>query len=85
MVLCEAISYGIYVISSDCQTGPSDIIKDGINGELYPLNNIDALSNKLQAIANGKQLPDYSTIKESITEFYDDKYYDRVISALNKV
>ncbi|MDC9614874.1 lipopolysaccharide 1,6-galactosyltransferase [Xenorhabdus khoisanae] len=85
MVLCESISYGVYVISSDCQTGPSDIIKDGINGELYPLNDIDALSNKLQEIANGKQLPNHSTIKGSITEFYDDKYYDRVISVLKKV
>ncbi|AYA40780.1 glycosyltransferase [Xenorhabdus nematophila] len=84
MVLCEAISYGIYVISSNCQTGPSDIVRNGINGELYPLNDIDILSNKIKEIVNGKQLPNYSNIKESITEYYDDIYHNRIIAILSK-
>ena len=36
MVLCEANSYGIYTVSSDCPTGPADIIRPYVNGELYP-------------------------------------------------
>ncbi|PHM47179.1 lipopolysaccharide 1,6-galactosyltransferase [Xenorhabdus miraniensis] len=83
MVLCESISYGIYVISSNCKTGPSDIIKNGINGELYPLNDIDELSNKLQLIIDGKQLPAHSLIKKSIYEYYDDIYYKKVKKILN--
>ncbi|MBD2822509.1 glycosyltransferase [Xenorhabdus sp. 42] len=84
MVLCESISYGVYVISSDCQTGPSDIIKDKINGELYPLNDINSLTTKLQSITDGKKLPEHSIIKESIAELYENKYTDRVISILDK-
>ncbi|PHM48886.1 glycosyltransferase [Xenorhabdus sp. KK7.4] len=82
MVLCESISYGVYVISSDCQTGPADIIKNGVNGELYPLNDIGVLSNKLQCIIDGKQLPAHSIIKESIYEYYDDSYYNKIKKTL---
>ncbi|WP_338884842.1 glycosyltransferase [Xenorhabdus sp. TH1] len=83
MVLCEAISYGVYVISSNCQTGTIDIVKEGVNGELYPLNDVDSLYKKLQSIIDGKQLPDYSLVKESISEYYDDIYYEKIKKILN--
>ncbi len=35
MTLLEAMSYGIPCISSDCMSGPRDMIKPGLNGELY--------------------------------------------------
>ncbi|MDE9571749.1 glycosyltransferase, partial [Xenorhabdus bovienii] len=50
MVLGEAISYGIYCISSDCQTGTTDIIKKYRNGELYPVGDVKELAHILQCI-----------------------------------
>ncbi|WP_036771792.1 glycosyltransferase [Photorhabdus australis] len=83
MVLGEANSYGIYCVSSDCKTGPSDIIQNSINGTLYPVDRPDVLVNLLQDIVNGKPLPNSIDIKNAIEKFYDDNYLSRIESALN--
>ena len=35
MVLIESLAAGLPVISSNCPTGPNDIVQDGKNGYLY--------------------------------------------------
>lgn len=35
--LLEAMSYGVACVSYDCATGPAEIIRDGIDGRLIPL------------------------------------------------
>ena len=47
MVLLEAQSYGIPCISFDCQCGPKDVIRAGVNGRLVPTGDIEALSRVL--------------------------------------
>lgn len=85
MVLLEAISYGIYAISSDCPAGPEDIIKNDINGELFPVNDLPCFVNILQSIVDNKTLPSQVSIKNSISDFYEDSYFDRVNSSLKKI
>ncbi|KAA8997302.1 lipopolysaccharide 1,6-galactosyltransferase [Affinibrenneria salicis] len=78
MVLVEAMSYGVYCISSDCPSGPADIIRSGINGELYPPGDTSALSAILQSIVEHKVLPAAGDIQASIAAFYDDAYYQEI-------
>ena len=46
------------VVSTDCPSGPREILEDGKWGELVPINNIAALSNAIiKTINNPKVLP----------------------------
>ena len=48
--LMEAMAVGLPCISTDCETGPSDLIDDGINGFLVGVNNAIELAEKIKKI-----------------------------------
>lgn len=50
MVLLEAMAYSLPIISFDCETGPREIVQNGVNGYLvscFDLNSMAAQINKL--------------------------------------
>ncbi|QXP59910.1 glycosyltransferase [Olleya sp. HaHaR_3_96] len=47
MVIPEALSIGIPVVSVNCKSGPSEIIKHEYNGLLVENNNVEALANAM--------------------------------------
>ena len=50
MVMLEAMSKGLPLVSFDCPRGPSDIIRPGHNGLLVPDNDIAALTVALETM-----------------------------------
>lgn len=61
MVLIEAQSFGLPIISYDCPNGPSDIIYDEMNGYLVDNQNIDELANRILELAKSpKKLEEFS-------------------------
>ncbi|EKK21026.1 glycosyltransferase [Fructilactobacillus florum] len=84
MVLNEAISNGIPVISSDCDTGPDDIVNVD-NGFLYKSGQTTQLTAELQKfVSRTVDFTDDEKIKQSIRKFYSDNYFDVFMQALNK-
>ena len=84
MVLAEALSYGVPCISSNCATGPEDIIDDGVTGYLYEPSNVEALKDKILNIMDNKLSYTSSQLKASIDPMYIDNYCQRIIELLNK-
>lgn len=50
LVLIEAMSMGLPIVSYDCPTGPADIVSDGKTGILVPYLNINALAESLDKV-----------------------------------
>lgn len=55
-VIGEALSFGLPVIAFDCIAGPSDMLKEGKNGNLIELFNYDEFSKKLCILMNDDDL-----------------------------
>ncbi|CAG2128484.1 GalNAc-alpha-(1-_4)-GalNAc-alpha-(1-_3)-diNAcBac-PP-undecaprenol alpha-1,4-N-acetyl-D-galactosaminyltransferase [Cupriavidus yeoncheonensis] len=50
MVLIEAMAFGLPVVSTDCETGPREILQDGKNALLAPVNDSEALAGRIMQL-----------------------------------
>lgn len=56
MVLLEAQSVGLPIVSYRCPSGPEDIVKDGVSGFLVPPGDKKVFAEKLKTLMNDKTL-----------------------------
>ena len=55
-VLCEGMYAGLPCISSDCVSGPRELINDGENGFLFPIGNEKILAEKLDLLLSSDEI-----------------------------
>jgi glycosyltransferase involved in cell wall biosynthesis len=53
--LIEAMHFGLPCVSTNCPTGPSELITDGHNGYLVSVNDVDQFAEKLSELMQNKQ------------------------------
>lgn len=69
--LLEAMHFGLPSISTECNFGPSDLINDGVNGFLVPINQEKILKERLSQLINNPELRlKFSNKAQMTTENY---------------
>ena len=72
-VLLEAGACGTYSLVNNCPGGINEIIQEGINGEIYDINDAEGFANKI------KEILDKSYDKENIIESIESRFSKKVI------
>mgnify|MGYP001175935096 CR=1 FL=1 len=90
-VLIEAQKYGVPIISSNCPTGPKEILMNGKFGELFPVGNFQILANKLLDFSkNKKNLKKKASYAKKNLKRFDSiinskKYLDLILKDYEKI
>ena len=56
MVLLEAQSYGLPIVSFDCKCGPRDVVTDGVDGYLVSEGDIPGLETRIKHLMDNPDL-----------------------------
>ena len=80
-VLIEALAAGTRVVSTDCPSGPREILQSGRLGALVPVGDVTAMA---KAIADALDQPDQRVPPDVLASFTQDAAIDHYISLIEK-
>jgi glycosyltransferase involved in cell wall biosynthesis len=79
-VVVEAMEQGVPVVSTDCPSGPREILEDGKYGTLVPVGDVDALAFAMQQALSREH--DHEALKRRAQDFSVDKAADAYLDLL---
>jgi len=80
MALLEALSLGIPSVSTDCPSGPREILQDGHFGKLVPVGDVDAMAEAISQTLDAP--PESKLIMQAAAPYSLDKITDEYIKLL---
>lgn len=86
-VLIEAMACNTFVISSNCKTGPREILRDGKCGDLFEVGNVDELAHKIFFALSDKHYRNEKVklAKDRINEFESVKSIETLLTLLKDI
>jgi glycosyltransferase involved in cell wall biosynthesis len=79
-VLVEALEHGLPVVSTNCPTGPHEILEDGKYGRLVPVGDVDALARAMDKALSANH--DREQLKRRALDFSVEKAADAYLDLL---
>jgi glycosyltransferase involved in cell wall biosynthesis len=79
-VLVEALAVGCPVVSTDCPSGPREILEDGAFGPLVPVGNAEALAEAIEAVLD--RPPERSALVKRAEAFSIERGVERYLEVL---
>ena len=80
-VIVEALEQGTPVVSTDCPSGPREILEDGKYGTLVPVGDVEALANAMEEVLSRQQ--DHEALKRRANDFSVYKAADAYLRLLS--
>ncbi|MEZ9452521.1 glycosyltransferase [Vibrio splendidus] len=82
-VLVEAMACGLPIVSTDCPSGPSEILSDGKFGFLSPVGNVEKLSDNMISVQRKNNAKIYSELSaKRCMDFDVDKVFSQYLEVL---
>ena len=82
-VLCEALAVGTPVVSTNCPSGPFEILQDGKYGMLVPVGDAEALADAMAQTLE-KPLPT-DTLRQAVAEYTAEQSASRYLQVLLQI
>lgn len=88
--LIEAMACGVPCVSTRCKMGPEELIEDGVNGLLVPVNDAEAISRAVIRLIEDRELSERISsnsvkLKQKLSpEKITDRWLDYISGVINK-
>jgi len=82
-VIIEALACGCPVVSTDCPSGPSEILEDGKWGKLVPVGDVEAMAKAILETLDNP--PDRKALQQRAMDFHIDKIGQQWLELIKSV
>ncbi|RKT45002.1 glycosyltransferase [Thiocapsa rosea] len=79
-VLTEAMALGVPVVSTDCPSGPFELLDGGRYGPLVPVGDVDALADAIQRTLEHPLPPE--TLRSAVSDYTQERSAERYLEVL---
>lgn len=84
-VLVEALDAGLRIVSTDCPSGPKEILANGKYGNLVPMDDAEQIAQAIVALTENSAMQNSAELRQHLHQFtnaYVAREYSKLISSI---